>query len=151
MTATCARPGCGQALPAPARGPRPTFCSDRCRKAAGRAAVEAASVGIDTTPVRSFDQRPSYRGADYGDGDRCPQDPTHGRMYFAKPAMQRQWCPSSRHQASPFYQRDGVTSALPAGSRSVEASHVGTPADVLPAGSAVPTASEPGPQLVASG
>lgn len=35
------------------------------------------------------------RGSDLGDGDRCPLDPEHGKMYVV--ARNRQWCPHSDH------------------------------------------------------
>lgn len=111
MTALVCRQ-CGEGFEPVAKGPRPKFCSDRCRVAAHRgtpaqgAAKEVAAESLPA-PVTS---KPSWR-PDLGDGDRCPQDPGHGRMYFMKPSMQRQWCPSSGHQGDPFYQRDGVTPA----------------------------------------
>lgn len=45
-----------------------------------------------------------------GDGDSCPQDPAHGRMYFLG---QRQWCPNACHVGCAVYLFDGVTSAAP--------------------------------------
>lgn len=43
-----------------------------------------------------------------GDGDRCPQDPEHGRMWFASD-RQSQWCPHSGHKGINRYAFDGVT------------------------------------------
>lgn len=35
---------------------------------------------------------------DYGDGDHCPSDPAHGRMYVMG---KRQYCPHSGHDGTP--------------------------------------------------
>ena len=43
-----------------------------------------------------------------GDGDPCPQDPEHGRMY-AYPQSQIQYCPHSAHKGESRYRWDGVT------------------------------------------
>ena len=46
-----------------------------------------------------------------GDGDPCPQDPDHGRMYFIGSERKVQWCPNARHKGSARYQYDGKTPA----------------------------------------
>lgn len=112
MTAVlvCGRLGCKTELKVPARGPRPTYCSDACRKRAGRGAVEQGADVPEATPVRSFALRRSSAPG-LGDGDWCPQDAEHGRMYFVDQAKTRQWCPHSAHRGDSIYQRDGVTPA----------------------------------------
>ncbi len=59
-----------------------------------------------------------------GDGDRCPQDQNHGRMWCM--ASKRQWCPSSRHSGGQFYEYDGVT-PVPAPKPGVEAAPPAVP------------------------
>lgn len=46
---------------------------------------------------------------DSGNGDACPVDPEHGRMFFVSP--DRQFCPHSAHLTNAIYLRDGVTPA----------------------------------------
>lgn len=104
---------CGKELAVSSRGPKPTYCGDACRKAAsrgvpGRAAAEPAVVVSEPTDVRGLAHRRSER--DFGDGDPCPEDASHGHLYFMKPGT-RQWCPHSAHQGNPFYAHDGVTPA----------------------------------------
>jgi hypothetical protein len=48
-----------------------------------------------------------------GDGDFCPQDDNHGRM-FAYPISQTQVCTHSGHRGNNLYEWDGVS---PRGSR----------------------------------
>lgn len=112
---TCAREGCGKPLMTRATGRPAKYCSTACRVAAlrgalGRPAANTPEVDVTTAARNETRLRGSY-GRDFGDGDRCPRDPAHGSMYFMKPAMTRQWCPSSEHLGSPFYERDGVTPA----------------------------------------
>ena len=39
---------------------------------------------------------------DFGDGDRCPLDPEHGRMYVLTTGGKRtQWCASQTHDGAP--------------------------------------------------
>ncbi len=45
-----------------------------------------------------------------GDGDLCPQDPEHGRMWFVR-GREVQWCPNARHAGNSRYAFDGVTPA----------------------------------------
>jgi hypothetical protein len=106
---------CGKALAIPSRGPRPTFCSDRCRKAAPRGpsaplprhpAAAPVEVVTGATHVRSFGPGPSY-GRGLGDGDVCPSDPAHGAMYFF--GKSKQWCPHSAHRGNAWYGRGGLT------------------------------------------
>lgn len=127
MIATCARPGCGKPLEAKGTGRPGRFCSDACRNAARRAAAkERARDEHLPAPAPETRQRPSY-GRDFGDGDRCPQDPGHGSMYFMKPTMATQWCPNSSHEGWPFYQRDGVTPAPRSGADRPEDTLAGNP------------------------
>lgn len=51
------------------------------------------------------------RHTETGNGDPCPVDETHGRMWFT--SADRQWCPSARHRGFAIYLRDGVTPATP--------------------------------------
>jgi len=104
---------CGKAFEPPTRGPRPLYCSDRCRQSAHRGTAPGAARHADApmpTPVTSTPSRAIWRERDFGDGDPCPQDASHGHLYFMKPGT-RQWCPSSRHEGNPFYARDGLTPA----------------------------------------
>jgi hypothetical protein len=43
----------------------------------------------------------------YGDGDPCPMDPNHGRMWLTK--HRNQWCPHIAHPGTALYEYDGVT------------------------------------------
>jgi hypothetical protein len=49
--------------------------------------------------------KPRYPG---GDGDACPLDPAHGRMY-AYVETQMQFCPHSAHKTESRYEWDGIT------------------------------------------
>jgi hypothetical protein len=42
-----------------------------------------------------------------GDGDLCPQDPDHGRMWVLPST--RQFCPAAAHRGNYLYLYDGVT------------------------------------------
>jgi hypothetical protein len=45
---------------------------------------------------------------DLGDGDRCPLNPDHGRMYTLKGTTPpKQWCASSAHDGRPKSHPDG--------------------------------------------
>ena len=108
MTLVCQQ--CDKGFEPPAKGPRPKFCGDACRQAAhrgvlGRSAAKPRSDAQVPAPVTS---RAST--ADLGDGDPCPQDPGHGRMYFIDQPKTRQWCGHSAHRGNDLYARDGVTS-----------------------------------------
>ena len=46
-----------------------------------------------------------------GDGDWCPQDNAHGKMYLRPTG--NQWCPNVKHTGNPFYRYDGLTPFVP--------------------------------------
>lgn len=116
MTAsTCEH--CGTAIEQSGRGRPRRFCSEACQKSSergasprvpGRAAAKPPRDDTLPGPVGKVGQRAFYR--DLGDGDPCPQDAGHGRMFFM-PSKQRQWCPALRHEGNPFYAHDGLTPA----------------------------------------
>lgn len=116
MTATCGY--CGARLEVPATGRPPKFCSDAHRKAFARdggpqrpATKEGGGDQLGVA-VRKLDQRPFYR--DIADGDPCPQDAGHGRMFMLakeRGAAAVQFCAHSAHHGRPIYAYDGVTPA----------------------------------------
>ena len=132
MTAIATCGHCGKPLTVSPAGRPKAYCDDRCRNAA-REARAAKQVGASHSPTAAPEtpQRPSYAGRGLGDGDPCPQDPSHGRMYFVGADKRRQWCPSSSHRGSSFYAFDGVTpaprTAVRAGVESNAVPQPGTP------------------------
>jgi hypothetical protein len=44
--------------------------------------------------------RPRSQRIDHGDGDHCPIDSGHGRMYVLKESN-TQWCPTREHEGRP--------------------------------------------------
>lgn len=64
------------------------------------------------SPVRKGGVKPTgrvYTGkSDLGDGDLCPVNPEHGRMYYV--SNSRQWCPHAWHSSTAGRLTDGVIS-----------------------------------------
>lgn len=91
---------CGKAIPVPARGPKPTFCSDRCRKAAGRGVTPRVSGLPAAAPVPTPDGAVvSAVSAQRSSGGRflCPVDPSHGRLLDWPTERWAWYCPSQEH------------------------------------------------------
>ena len=80
---------------------------------------------------------PQYKHST-GDGDPCAQDRNHGRMWLV--ASGRQWCPSSNHRGSQFYENDGVTPWPVAPTGAVESVPLTMP---IPGGRSTATAGAP--------
>jgi len=132
---------CGKPIRQFVTGRPARYCSSRCRSRAFEAArrPDGNADVLDTTTANETPSRGLYRRGFVGDGDPCPQDPSHGPMYMVANG-QRQWCPSSLHQGGLFYARDGVT---PSASRAAD-DLVSSPGGGVKQGRRQPEAPDPG-------